>query len=63
MHCGMNQLTLNRWILTPVTSWRAWRLSRTTDLTFSAAWVKVRTATYPDEVLYALRLPGERDGQ
>ncbi|MFE2529056.1 hypothetical protein ACFXEL_33065 [Streptomyces sp. NPDC059382] len=57
----MKQLTLNRWILTPVTSWQAWRLSRKTGIAFGAAWVKVRTASYPEEFVYARRLPGGPD--
>ncbi|MFG2903329.1 hypothetical protein ACGFZH_40410 [Streptomyces zaomyceticus] len=57
----MNQLTLNRWILAPVISWRAWRLSRKTGIPFDAAWVKIRTATYPEEAFYIRQLRGGQD--
>lgn len=62
MHRRMNQLTRRRWLLSPVISWQAWRLSRKTGTTFDAAWVKLRTANYPEELVYARRLPGEQDG-
>lgn len=58
----MNQLARRRWILSPVISWRAWRLSRKTGIAFDAAWVKLRTASYPEEFVYARRLPGGQDG-
>ncbi|MCX5278293.1 MULTISPECIES: hypothetical protein [Streptomyces] len=57
----MNQLTRRRWIFSPVISWRAWRLSRKTGIAFDAAWIKVRTASYPEEFVYAHRLRGGPD--
>ncbi|MEV5605703.1 hypothetical protein AB0L33_30120 [Streptomyces sp. NPDC052299] len=60
----MNQLTRRRWIFSPITSWQARRLSRTTGIDHNAAWVKLRTATHPEEAVYASRrLPGGQDGQ
>ncbi|MFG3043101.1 hypothetical protein ACGFYZ_40015 [Streptomyces sp. NPDC048330] len=58
----MNQLTRRRWILSPVISWQAWRLSRKTGIGFDAAWIKLRTANYPEELVYAHRLRGGQDG-
>ncbi|WP_329112879.1 hypothetical protein [Streptomyces sp. NBC_01465] len=50
----MNQLAKRRWIFSPITSWQARRLSRLTGIDHNAAWVKLRTATHPDEaVAYA----------
>ncbi|MFC9816095.1 hypothetical protein ACFVJM_29010 [Streptomyces virginiae] len=57
----MNRLTRRRWLLAPVISWQAWRLSRKTGITFDAAWIKLRTANHPDEIVYAHRLRGRRD--
>ncbi|MEU9032669.1 hypothetical protein AB0D46_35220 [Streptomyces sp. NPDC048383] len=54
----MNQLTRRRWIFTPVISWHARRLSRRTGITFDDAWVKIRTAFYPEELVYARQPPG-----
>ncbi|MFC4883719.1 hypothetical protein ACFPK5_00725 [Streptomyces beijiangensis] len=58
----MNQLTRRRWIFSPITSWQARRLSRMTGMDHNAAWVKLRTATHPDEAAgYGRRLPGAAD--
>lgn len=64
MHRGMNRLTRRRWIFSPITSWQARRLSRTTGIDHGAAWVKLRTTTHPEEAVYApRRLSGEKGGQ
>jgi hypothetical protein len=49
----MNQLRMRRWLLSPVISFQAWRLSRRTGEDQEAAWVKVRTTTHPEEAPYA----------
>ncbi|WHM41112.1 hypothetical protein [Streptomyces sp. BPTC-684] len=53
----MNQLTRRRWIWSPITSWQARRLSRVTGVDQDAAWVKLRTATHPEEAALYNRSP------
>ncbi|MER7877171.1 hypothetical protein ABTY63_27005 [Streptomyces solisilvae] len=46
-----------RWLLTPRTSWRAWRVARASqgNLSFDAAWRRTRLETHPDEMPYQQR--------
>ncbi|MEK2477265.1 hypothetical protein [Streptomyces noursei] len=43
-----------RWLLSPWTSWRAWRLARASqgNLSFDAAWRRARLEQHPDEMPY-----------
>lgn len=49
--------SLWRCLLSPRTSWRAWRLTRAGDgnLTFDAAWRRARIDLHPDEMPYMLQ--------
>ncbi|ASQ96490.1 hypothetical protein CGL27_28635 [Streptomyces sp. 11-1-2] len=50
-------LTALRFLLSPITSWRAIRMVRSSGwtLSFDAAWRATRTATCPDERVYQSR--------
>ncbi|MFB6563919.1 hypothetical protein ACFCYH_34395 [Streptomyces sp. NPDC056400] len=52
--------TLWRWLLSPRTSWHAWRAVRASggDLSFDAAWRQTRVQLHPDEADY--RAAGHR---
>ncbi|NUR03645.1 MAG: hypothetical protein HOY79_46195 [Streptomyces sp.] len=43
-----------RWLLSPWTSWRAWRLAQASqgNLSFDAAWRRTRLEQHPDETPY-----------
>ncbi|MGW1712628.1 hypothetical protein [Streptomyces sp. NPDC002156] len=43
-----------RWLLSPWTSWRAWRLARTSkgNLSFDTAWRRARLEGHPDDMPY-----------
>ncbi|MFF9403467.1 hypothetical protein [Streptomyces sp. NPDC014744] len=43
-----------RWLLSPRTSWHAWRVARAShgNLTFDAAWRRTRINIHPDEKPY-----------
>ncbi|MER5801502.1 hypothetical protein [Streptomyces mirabilis] len=43
-----------RWLLSPWTSWRAWKLARASqgNLSFDAAWRRARLEQHPDEMPY-----------
>ncbi|MDA5279937.1 hypothetical protein [Streptomyces sp. Isolate_45] len=51
----MNRLTLRRWVFSPVTSWQAGRLVRLTAVDHDTAWVGLRIAAHPDEVVWAAK--------
>ncbi|MFH8350422.1 hypothetical protein [Streptomyces sp. NPDC018045] len=51
-----------RWLLSPRTSWLAWRLARAScgNLSFDAAWRHTRVHLHPDEAPF--RRQGHRPG-
>lgn len=40
---------MRRWLWSPITSWQARQLSRLTGLAHDTAWVRLRSATHPEE--------------
>ncbi|MFJ3906344.1 hypothetical protein [Streptomyces sp. NPDC090025] len=50
----MKQLGRRRWFWSPITSWQAKRLSRTTGVDFDEAWTRIRLTTHPEESHFAL---------
>lgn len=48
----MNRLRRNRWLLTPVLSWRARSLAKKTGIDQDVAWLEIRKITHPEEELF-----------
>ncbi|MGW4139882.1 hypothetical protein ACWELV_24230 [Streptomyces mirabilis] len=46
--------SLWRWLLSPLTSWRAWRLAQDSKgtVSFDVAWRRTRIDRHPDEMPY-----------
>jgi hypothetical protein len=60
----VNTTTL-RWLLSPLTSWRAWRRTRASNgnLSFDVAWRRARLERHPDDMPYQQHghLPAESE--
>lgn len=48
-------LRRKRWLYSPITSWQARRLAKTTGMDHDTAWEEIRTATHPEEAVYVQR--------
>ncbi|RSO10046.1 hypothetical protein DMH18_14455 [Streptomyces sp. WAC 06783] len=58
------RLMLMRWLLSPITSWHAYRLVAASEgqMDFDAAWRRARLASHPDELPYRQRGHQAADG-